>query len=110
MWSLCHQQTGRSGGCARDNNEILSALAKNLRKMNVCVEDQRRRVPDLLPPVLKLSFVVQPVGKVTDFSILDRNHRSGPLKNCMAKVFRQLRYQPTSGEPCPVQIPIKIGN
>jgi len=96
--------------CERDQGEIFDVLRKNLAKINFCVEDEKKRdAQNLLPAMLKLSFVATPSGKVTDFEILDRHYRIGPMKNCMLKSFQQIKFNPAGGSNCPVTIPIKIG-
>lgn len=96
------------GSCQRSQSAILSVLQKHVAKINVCVEDEKSRDAARLPPTLKLDFVVQASGSVTDFSVLDRHYRTGPMNNCMIKVFRRVRYPTVAGSNCPVTIPIKI--
>lgn len=95
--------------CKRSNAEIIGVLTKHLRMINFCVEDEKKRNAAGLPSMLKLSFVAKPTGSVGDFAILDRHYRTGPMRNCMVKAFRAIRFPPTSGTNCPVTIPIKIG-
>ena len=95
--------------CQRSNSEIIGVLGKHLRVINFCVEDEKKRDASGLPPMLKLSFVAKPTGSVGDFAILDRHYRTGPMRNCMVKAFRAIRFPPKGGSNCPVTIPIKIG-
>lgn len=96
--------------CERSQGEIFGVLRSNLAKINFCVEDEKKRDQgNLLPPTLNLSFVARPDGKVSDFEILDRHYRTGPMRNCMLKAFRLISFPPAKGTNCPVQIPIKIG-
>lgn len=96
--------------CKLTQNDIFGTMSKNLRLLNVCVEDEKSRdTQGLLPPTLELSFVVKPDGKVVDFEIGNRHYRKGPLNNCMIKAFSSIRFPSTTGTNCPVTIPIKIG-
>ncbi len=95
--------------CQRSTGEILNVLKKHLRNINTCVQAEKSRDPGNLPATLKLSFVAKPDGKVGDFNILDRHYKTGPMRNCMIKTFRMVKYPPTGGSNCPVTIPIKIG-
>ncbi|MEO1171574.1 MAG: AgmX/PglI C-terminal domain-containing protein, partial [Myxococcota bacterium] len=94
--------------CQRSQSAILGVLQKHVARINVCVEDEKSRDAAALPATLKLDFVVQAAGSVTDFRILDRHYRTGPMNNCMIKVFRRVKYPSVSGSNCPVTIPIKI--
>lgn len=95
--------------CQRSDTEIFDVLRKNLAKINFCVEDEKKRNAAGLPDTLKLSFVVKPSGSTGDFTILDRHYRTGPMRNCMYKVFNLIKFKSAGGTNCPVQIPIKIG-
>lgn len=97
------------GSCQRSQGEILSVLQRHLATINVCVEDERSRDAAALPSQLKLDFVVQTGGSITDFRILDRHYRTGPMNNCMIKVFRRIKYPSVGGSNCPITIPINIG-
>lgn len=94
--------------CQRNTAAILGVLQKHVARINVCVEDEKGRNAAALPATLKLDFVVQATGSVTDFRILDRHYRTGPMNNCMIKVFRRVKYPSVGGSNCPVTIPIKI--
>lgn len=94
--------------CQRPPGEILGVLRNHLRNINTCVQDEKSRNPADLPPTLKLSFVAKPDGKVGDFEILDRHFKTGPMRNCMLKTFKLVKFNPTGGTNCPVTIPIKI--
>lgn len=95
--------------CQRGQGDILGVLKNHLAKINICVEDEKSRDSQgLLPPVLRLEFVVKASGKIVELGIDDRHYRRGPLNNCMTKVFRRIRYAPTAGANCPVTIPIRI--
>ncbi|MEO0592492.1 MAG: AgmX/PglI C-terminal domain-containing protein [Myxococcota bacterium] len=96
--------------CSRSQGAILSTLKSHLAKINVCVQDEKTRDAANLPNQLSLEFVVQTSGSVTDFRILNRHYRSGPMNNCMIKVFRRVKYPSATGSNCPVTIPIKIGS
>ncbi len=98
------------GSCQRSQGQILSVLQKHLATINVCVEDEKTRDAGRLPSQLKLDFVVQTTGAITDFRILDRHYRTGPMNNCMIKVFRRIKYPSVGGSNCPITIPINIGN
>jgi len=96
--------------CKRGPAEIFGVLRKNLAKINFCVEDEKGRdKTGSLPAELKLSFVATPGGSVSDFEILDRHYKTGPMRNCMLKAFRLIKFNSTTGTNCPVTIPIKIG-
>ena len=94
--------------CSRGTQEIYSVLGKNLAKINICVEDEKKRNANL-PGTLTLSFVAVPDGSVSEFEIEDRHFRTGPMRNCMLKAFRTIRFPKADGSNCPVTIPIKIG-
>ena len=94
--------------CQRDNQDIIKTLSRHLRKINVCVQDERKRSGDKLPDALELDFIVKPSGRVVEFAIDHRHYRRGPMKNCMTKVFRTVRYPRSGGTACPVSIPIKV--
>jgi hypothetical protein len=96
--------------CTRSQGDILSALGKHVGKLNVCVvEEKNGPEGKLLPSSLDIEFVVRPDGKVVDFGITDRHYRTGPLKNCMTKVFMGVKYAAAGGSNCPVTLPLKIG-
>jgi hypothetical protein len=96
--------------CKRSQKDIFGVLRNNLRKINFCVSDEKKRNGKAaLPESLKLSFVARPSGTVSDFTIIDRHYRKGPMRNCMLKVFRAIRFPQVGGSNCPVQIPVKIG-
>jgi len=95
--------------CQRSQGQILSVLKNHIAKINVCVEDEKSRDAANLPSQLKLDFVVQTSGSITDFRILDRHYRTGPMNNCMIKVFRRIKYPTVGGSNCPITIPINIG-
>jgi hypothetical protein len=96
--------------CTRSQGDILAALGKHVGKLNVCVVEEKNG-PDgkLLPSTLEIEFVVRPDGKVVDFGVNDRHYRTGPLKNCMTKVFMGVKYSTAGGSNCPVTLPLKIG-
>lgn len=95
--------------CRLSQQQIFGTLRNYLAQLNVCVEDEKGRDKDsLLPPVLQLSFVVKTTGRVTDFAIDDRHYRTGPLNNCLLKVFGSITFPSSTGANCPVTIPIKI--
>jgi len=98
--------------CGRSQQQILGTLGKHIGKINFCVTDEKKRDAGkgLLPSTLRFSFVVTPTGKVIEFQILDRHYRTGPMKNCLVKTFRLVRYPGAGGSNCPVTLPIKIGN
>jgi hypothetical protein len=96
--------------CTRSQGDILGALGKHVGKLNVCVvEEKNGPEGKLLPSTLEIEFVVRSDGKVVDFGIGDRHYRTGPLKNCMTKVFMGVRYPEAKGSNCPVTLPLKIG-
>lgn len=96
--------------CKLTQQQIFGTLGKNLGKINVCVQDEKQRdTQGLLPPQLPLDFVVRPDGTVVEFKIDDRHYRTGPMNNCMIKVFKTITFPSTTGANCPVTIPIKIG-
>ena len=95
--------------CARSTQQIYGVLAKHIARLNVCVEDEKKRdTQGLLPGTLPLEFVVTPTGKITEFGIADRHYRTGPMNNCMIKAFRLIKFPSADGSNCPVTIPIKI--
>ncbi len=97
--------------CERGTNDILGALSKHVSKLNVCVvEEKKGPEGNLLPAKLVIEFVVRPDGKVVDFGIDDRHYRTGPLKNCMTKVFNTIKYDAAGGSNCPVTLPLNIGS
>lgn len=97
--------------CQLSQQDIFSTLRGELAKLNVCVEDEKRRDDaDLLPKSLELQFVVKQDGKVVEFVINDRHFRTGALNNCLVKAFKTIRFKQTQGANCPVTIPIKIGS
>ncbi len=97
-------------GCGLSQNDIFTPLKAALSKINVCVEDEKKRdTQGLLPDRLELQFVVRPSGKVSHFAIDDRHYRTGPLNNCMIKAFNMMTFPTSTGANCPVTIPIKIG-
>jgi hypothetical protein len=97
--------------CKLSQNDIFTTLRNSLVKINVCVEDEKKRDTEgLLPPTLELGFVVKPNGKVADFAINDRHYRAGPMNNCMIKAFNTIHFPESTGTNCPVTIPIKIGS
>lgn len=96
--------------CQLSQQDIFTTLRAELAKLNVCVEDEKRRDDaDLLPKSLELQFVVKSDGKVTEFVVNDRHFRTGALNNCFVKAFKTIRFKQTQGANCPVTIPIKIG-
>lgn len=96
--------------CKLTQQDIFGTLRSALGKLNVCVEDEKKRdTQGLLPPALELGFVVKPNGKVVDFAINDRHYRTGPLNNCMIKAFNTITFPSSTGANCPITIPIKIG-
>lgn len=96
--------------CKLSQQDIFGTLRNHLAKLNVCVEDEKKRdTENLLPPTLELQFVVKPTGKVVDFIVNDRHYRAGPLNNCMIKAFNTIAFPPSAGANCPITIPIKIG-
>jgi hypothetical protein len=96
--------------CQLSQQDIFSTLRNSLGKINVCVEDEKKRDTEgLLPPTLELGFVVKPNGKVVDFAINDRHYRAGPMNNCMIKAFNTIVFPESNGANCPITIPIKIG-
>ena len=96
--------------CKLTQQEIFGTLRGALAKLNICVEDEKKRdTQNLLPASLELQFVVRTSGKVADFLIGDRHYRTGPLNNCMIKAFNTITFPSSTGANCPVTIPIKIG-
>ena len=96
--------------CKLTQQDIFGTLRSALGKLNVCVEDEKKRdTQGLLPAALELGFVVKPNGKVVDFAINDRHYRTGPLNNCMIKAFNTITFPGSTGANCPITIPIKIG-
>jgi hypothetical protein len=96
--------------CGLSQAQIFQVLKTNLGKINVCVEDEKKRDAASLPETLELSFVIQPSGSTVDFMIGDRHYRTGPMNNCMIKAFRTFAFPTSTGANCPVTIPIRIGN
>ena len=95
--------------CQLTQQDIFGTLKLALGKLNVCVDDEKKRDTDgLLPPILELQFVVRPSGKVVDFLLSDRHYRTGPLNNCLVKVFTTIEFPTSNGAACPITIPIKI--
>ncbi len=96
--------------CKLTQQEIFGTLRASLGKINVCVEDERKRdTQNWLPQSLELEFVVRPSGKVAEFAVTDRHYRTGPMNNCLIKAFNTIIFPSSSGANCPVTIPIKIG-
>ncbi|MCK5690343.1 hypothetical protein KAI87_13785, partial [Myxococcota bacterium] len=96
--------------CELSQGQIFGSLRRVLGKLNVCVEAEKSGPKgSFLPKSLELDFVVLPSGKVVDFAINDRHYRTGPLKNCMTKIFRSIKFPSSTGSNCPVTIPLKIG-
>ncbi|MEZ4270757.1 MAG: hypothetical protein R3C68_04795 [Myxococcota bacterium] len=96
--------------CQRSQQEIFGVLGKNIRKINVCVQDEKQRdTQGLMPSTISLEFIVKPDGNTTEFEVGHRHYRTGPMRNCLLKVFRLMRFPSAGGSNCPVSIPIKIG-
>lgn len=96
--------------CQLTQQDIFGTLRQELAKLNVCVEDEKRRdTENLLPKSLELQFVVKSDGRVTEFVVNDRHFRSGPLNNCLVKAFKTIHFPTTQGANCPVTLPIRIG-
>lgn len=96
--------------CKLTQQEIFGTMRNSLGKINVCVEDERKRdTQNWLPQTLELEFVVRPSGKVAEFAVTDRHYRTGPMNNCLIKAFNTIMFPSSSGANCPVTIPIKIG-
>lgn len=93
--------------CTRTPQAIVGAVRRHLSKLDVCVEDEKSRGQGDLPARLILDFVVTAEGKVKDFAPRDRHYRTGPMRNCLLKVFRQVRFPAAKGTSCPVAIPMK---
>lgn len=103
------ESTEMVASCQRSQQEIFGTLGRHLAKINVCVQDEKSRNPTGLPAALPLDFIIKPDGKIVEFEIGHRHFRTGPMKNCMIKAFRQIRFPAAGGTTCPVSIPIKIG-
>jgi hypothetical protein len=96
--------------CERSAGSIVGALGKHVSKLSVCVEEEKKRDQSgMMPAKLNIEFVVTAEGKVTEFAIDNRHYRTGIMKNCMTKVFRTVRYPPSTGSNCPVTLPLNIG-
>jgi hypothetical protein len=95
--------------CKLTQQDIFSTLSRSLGKINVCVEDEKQRNKEGLPPTLELDFIVLPDGRVSEFKLTDRHFRVGPMNNCMIKAFQTITFPKSNGANCPVTIPIKIG-
>jgi hypothetical protein len=97
--------------CKLSAGQMVQTLQRHLAKINICVEDEKKRdKQNLLPNQIGLSFVVKPNGRTTEFAIENRHYRTGPMKNCMTKAFNLMRFPETTGSNCVFEIPIKIGN
>ena len=97
-------------GCQLSQNQIFETLRQSVGKLNFCVEDEKARDTEhVLPETLQLEFVVQNTGTVVDFRILERRLRIGPLNNCMVKAFQTITFPESTGDNCPVTLPIRIG-
>ena len=88
----------------------LLEIQRKIDAVKSMIQDEKSRdTQGLLPGTLTLEFVVLPDGKVVEFAVENRHYRTGPMRNCMLKVFRLMRFPGVGGSNCPVSIPIKIG-
>lgn len=97
--------------CQLSQQDIFSTLHDQLAKLNVCIQDEKRQdTQHLLPPTLKLQFVVHASGHVSELNIDDPHFHTGRLNNCLTKAFHTIVFKRTSGADCPITIPIRIAH
>lgn len=97
--------------CQLSQQDIFSTLRDQLAKLNVCIQDEKRQdTQHLLPPTLKLQFIVHASGHVSELNVDDPHFHTGRLNNCLNKAFRTIIFKQTSGADCPITIPIRIAH
>ena len=95
------------GSCQRDEGDIFRFIKKQFRKLNKCVNSERRRNPNM-PEALPVSFVIMPNGKVRDVLVDHRFYREGgPLTQCVDRSLRG-KLGKEDGSDCPVEFEVDV--
>ncbi len=89
-------------------SQISKTMRGYIKAMKGCVEQQHQRDPTVTG-TLKISFVIQPSGKVAKVSIKTAEHRGSYVAGCISYIIKSIQF-PKAQKPFVVPVlPLKLG-
>jgi predicted Zn finger-like uncharacterized protein len=89
-------------------SQISKTMRGYIKAMKGCVEQQHQRDPTVTG-TMKISFVIQPSGKVSKVSIKTAEHRGSYVAGCISYIIKSIQF-PKAQKPFVVPVlPLKLG-
>ncbi len=89
-------------------SQISKTMRGYIKAMKGCVEQQQQRDPTVTG-TMKISFVIQPSGKVAKVTIKTGEHRGSYVAGCISYIIKSIQF-PKAQKPFVVPVlPLKLG-
>jgi predicted Zn finger-like uncharacterized protein len=90
-------------------DQVRRKLDENKPALQDCVDDARRRDPDLQVGTIRVATTIAPSGQVTEARIDRQAVDESPLGACLKHATRKIVFPQFSGAAFDVEIPISVG-
>ena len=90
-------------------DQVRRKLDEHKPALQDCVDDARRRDPDLQVGTIRVATTIAPSGQVTEARIDRQSVDESPLGVCLKRATRTIVFPQFSGAAFDVEIPISVG-
>ncbi len=88
--------------------QIGKTMMEYVQSMRTCVQDQHRRDPTVTG-VMKVSFTIQPNGRVKGIRVLTKEHNGTYVAGCISYIIKSIHFPKAQGPSKVPVLPLKLG-